>query len=258
MDRAGEQTNQWTNPRLSQTLAIGVIIAFLFPFVTVSCQGQEVATITGVQFAIGGPIEAGDGVVDSSGEDRVDREFSVLVAAVIAAASAIVAFVRAPGRTSVLILLGLGGAVSLVLFRVSLASDVAELRSAGAVVTYAWGWWLALAGFAGLVVVNGVSDSIGALSQDTLVGGPVDEFLHLKDPPGLDPPQTATRDPDAIRESPVEAFLRPKDLPDPDPPPAAPSATPEPAVDRFCRNCGARFDPQNRFCGSCGAARGAQ
>lgn len=230
MGEASEQPNQGTKPWMSQTLAVGVVIAFLLPFVTVSCEGHEVASIAGVQFAIGGPIEISDGVSDSGDEENVDIEPWATAGILLAIASAIIAFVPKRWRTGALFLLGIGGAVSLVLLRVTLETEFGELRSAGAVVTYTWGWWLAVAGFSGLVVVNGVSDPIGSMSQDTdhdkIVDGPVGSFLRLKDPPGPDPPAGGQE--------------RGRDQ----------------GVFNFCRACGTRFSTDDRFCGSCGAARG--
>lgn len=229
MDTVPDRPHGWAKP-WSKGLALGVVIAFTLPFLTVSCMGQEVMSISGIQLATGGPVDVIDDFSDSNGGDRVDLEGWATAGAILAIAAAVVAFIQTPWRGRALLFLGLGGSVSLLLLRVTLANEFAEMRSAGAVVTYTWGWWLALVGFMGLVAVNGSSEFAQGTTRSVADHAPT-------------------------QKDPVDAFIRPSHPLRPDPPPAVADTPPTQTFDKFCGTCGAPFADNDRFCGTCSAER---
>ena len=71
--------------KVSAALFIVTTICFLFPFFTVSCNGQKVATFSGVQMATGTTVERPQ-AFGSTQKERVDAEPSAAIAAICALA----------------------------------------------------------------------------------------------------------------------------------------------------------------------------
>ncbi|MBM7866050.1 hypothetical protein GTO89_06155 [Heliobacterium gestii] len=71
-----------------------ILICFLLPFVTVSCQGHEVVTLTEMQFATGSTIESPDLMTGKNQSEKIDANPFATGALVVTVAGLAVCFVR--------------------------------------------------------------------------------------------------------------------------------------------------------------------
>lgn len=114
-------------PKVSLMLFAGTLLCFLLPFVTISCGGQPVKTLTGVQLAIGTTVQQPQ-MFGPPKKQKVDSEPAAqicllfvaigLAASVIGGVSGSFAIVPA--------LCGAGGAVSLLVLRSQLMGEASQ------------------------------------------------------------------------------------------------------------------------------------
>ena len=101
------------------------LLAFLLPWVTVSCAGQTLASITGLQLATGSiqPVGNAGGMPGApTGATATPTDYSpdifVLIAAVLIVASLVVTFVMPRRRAAMIAMIGSAVAAALVIFDV--------------------------------------------------------------------------------------------------------------------------------------------
>jgi hypothetical protein len=136
---------------------VGLLSLFL-PFVSVSCQGQTVATATGVQLATG--FEANGTGASSSGfasQQSTQREGSEPMAVLaLVALIAGLAFAFWHTRPSAIwsALMGLAGVFALIRLKTKIDDDVLRQGSGLFQVDYRAGFWLLCAVFVGAIGYN--------------------------------------------------------------------------------------------------------
>jgi hypothetical protein len=149
-------------PRLAGAgwrLAFGlVLLCFFLPFFTVSCQGQPIASVRGVDLVTGAtlaPLTARDQPVGAEQRVTVPREVGALVAAAAALGGLAAGLVRLRGARVLAGVAAALGLVALLLLREQALRLASSRTSVGVTVTPEAGYWLALAGFllAGLLAL---------------------------------------------------------------------------------------------------------
>jgi hypothetical protein len=129
-----------TVKKMSWTMYLVVLICFLMPFMKISCGGQSVATVSGVQLATGFEMSTG---YDKQKVPADPKIIAVLALAGLGLISLIVfkktkaAFVTA-GGASVL------AAALLVIFKITTDNDVLKQGEGLVQVSYGAGYWGAL------------------------------------------------------------------------------------------------------------------
>jgi hypothetical protein len=136
-----------------------VLLCFCFPFTHISCQGDRVATFSGVQLVVGTRISTADmemlGQNPRSAQQKVGREFWAILA-FLSAGAGLVAFALKGQRRY------LGGAIAggagvLALLLLKLRIDDAVLKEGEGVLqaTYGGGFYLAMLVFACAAALHG-------------------------------------------------------------------------------------------------------
>ena len=92
------------------------LLCFLFPFITISCQGVKAVSLTGLQLAAGTTIEQRDPITGNAQQQRIPAETSILLVLLCTMAAGGLCF--APGRNGIL-LPALAGAAGFLLMLVA-------------------------------------------------------------------------------------------------------------------------------------------
>ena len=144
--------------RLSGFSLVAVLALFALPFLTFSCGGIEIATVTGYDLVLGGEVTADADFTGGEVEDEsqpVDVEPLVVVALAAAVAGIVVAFAMKNARLAAA--LGAVGAIALFALQFTLSSDIdaLEAEAEGLLsVGFGMGYWLSIAAFAAAAVLG--------------------------------------------------------------------------------------------------------
>ncbi|MCK9590166.1 MAG: hypothetical protein M0Q93_12500 [Terrimicrobiaceae bacterium] len=79
------------NPQLSTASYLGILIAFLLPFMDFSCQGHKIASLSGYQVAFGTTLDMKSPMDGSTKKQRIDGTPIVAVAFLLALVAAAIA-----------------------------------------------------------------------------------------------------------------------------------------------------------------------
>lgn len=160
-------------------LFAAAMLSFLFPFLTVSCQGQPLATVKGSTLVTGGSADLsvdpgmfGDDT--STGEDtELPPHPIVVLAAMLAVGGLSVAFSSAKWAQYTAAAAAALGVSSLLAFRatMSASADVRELQSSGFQLSYGTGWWAALLSFGAAGLIGGYNLRRARSADGLLDGG---------------------------------------------------------------------------------------
>jgi hypothetical protein len=110
--------------KVSPVLFLVTVLCFLLPFITVSCNGQKVATLSGTDLAFGSTVEQPQ-VFGQPVKKRVDAEPIATIAFLIAVAGIAVGFLAARVPLASAITGGLG-ALFLFILMGKLSSDIGK------------------------------------------------------------------------------------------------------------------------------------
>ena len=204
------------------------LIAFLLPFVEVSCNGQKVLSLTGTQLLAGTQIPGSGGIFGGPAQ-RIKPETSVVLAFVAGIAALVLSLLNQRRTEIAAGICGILGACSLLTLQQSIASGAPPQAMGLLHVQYEPGYFLSVvASFAGA----GLSLYL-AFAQRS----PAAAVAPTPSPPGNPPvlQVNAAYAAQASASAPAQA------LPAPGP--------------RFCTRCGQSVSADARFCAGCGAPR---
>jgi MFS superfamily sulfate permease-like transporter len=111
MPDAGASFESRSLGRFAQIARVVALLAFLLPWVTVSCAGQQVASVSGLRLATG-MVTVRNPMTGALESHSGTPNMAVLIAAVAIVLALLVGFVRM-GRSGVLARAGLSGAAAL-------------------------------------------------------------------------------------------------------------------------------------------------
>lgn len=114
------------------SFVILMIICFLLPFVTISCEGQEITTINGYELVIGKTIE------EQGQEDGIGPNPLLIVILIAMIALAIFVFTGSPRLNYIGVLLNLLCIIMLIMFKIIFTQKVKE---SGFQANYEIGYW---------------------------------------------------------------------------------------------------------------------
>ncbi|TAK18103.1 MAG: hypothetical protein EPO35_01660 [Acidobacteria bacterium] len=126
------------------------LVCFALPFAKISCQGQEVATLTGIETLTGKTVQ---GPGDSQ---KIPSDAMAIAAFIAALAGAALAF---KGMRRFAGFAGIAGVVLLFVFKSRFADKIASESQGAAVVEFGLGFWLALIGLAAGAVLGLMPDT---------------------------------------------------------------------------------------------------
>jgi len=199
--------------KISISAFVLILIFFLMPFMTVSCEGQTVETFSGFKLATGTSIDSGYGEIE-----KVNPSFPIIIAILCAVGGIVYLAAVHDAKALIPTIISAVGVVALFIFKSGAASKAAEK---GLTSSFKGGFWLTVfafivsAGFNGFVHFKGGSidnilQSLGGITggSNNSSGGSLPGNR-----PNIAPPQEA----------------------------------------RFCTECGASIASDNMFCTECGS-----
>ncbi|MGA2903716.1 MAG: zinc ribbon domain-containing protein [Candidatus Korobacteraceae bacterium] len=233
------------------------LICFLFPFIEVSCSGQKVASLSGIDLLTGthaGPVSE---MLASQG--RETKPATPVALAFLAGIAGLVMSLLKQSSTSVIGgVCGVFSAGCLLALQQSLTSGAPPEALGLIQVQYQPGYYLSVLLFFGGAAVlfysefskrPAVAAAPPSASPPVLASPPVAPMAGTPVPP---PEASYAAAAVSSSPAPTQATVEPAS---PGPAPAA-FAVPSPATvpPRFCTHCGQQLAPEARFCAKCGAA----
>lgn len=167
LQATGARLNEQTRQR-SPFMFLVIGLCFFLPFVSISCSGQDIATLSGVQLVTGAEIEVNqelnaqleetfgtEGQEVPTETEETDPSIWAIVTLAAAVVGVIVGFVM-KGRTRTIASLAAAvvGLVGLIALRVDLQGDVSEAEGL-VTIKYRIGYWLVALLFAVLAFAHG-------------------------------------------------------------------------------------------------------
>lgn len=133
--------------KLSPALFVLIIICFFMPFVNLSCSGQTIMSLTGVQLITGADIKDqnmfGETNSTQTQDDKVDAQPLALFALITALVGLGISFIRKKSLAIINVIVSALGAIFLLLLKFNLDGD-AELSGQNVItLDYQAGYWLA-------------------------------------------------------------------------------------------------------------------
>ncbi len=113
-------------------LSIVILLSLFMPWMTVTCEGQEIATLSGVNAIVGAEIEG----------EETGNIWEVAIVAVLA----LVGLAGIVLPLAVRVVISAGGLASLVFMFIRLRMEIADVGQ-GAGLTFEFGFWVALLAF---------------------------------------------------------------------------------------------------------------
>jgi hypothetical protein len=145
-----------TSSKISPLVFLGSALCFLFPFVTISCQGQKVASFTGIQLAMGTTTQQPQ-LFGRPQRKQVDPEPGASVAGLcVIVGLGLSCFALLDFRTQAGSAIAGGvGAVALLFMRAGMDDQIAKRAQGMALVSYELAFNLALLLLASAAALNG-------------------------------------------------------------------------------------------------------
>lgn len=134
------------NRRISLIFFVVVILLFILPWVTFSCSGTTVATVSGLDLVTGKQVNVPSSF-GSPSDNRIDSEPLAIVALAVAIAGVLAALVWKK-VTIARSILGIVGAVALIALKFKIDGDVSREGEGMIQASYQVGYWLSILAFA--------------------------------------------------------------------------------------------------------------
>lgn len=213
------------------------LICFLLPFVEVSCNGQKVVSLTGIQLLSGPQVGGGTGMF-AQPQQQVKPETSVVIAFVAGIAGLVLSVLKQRRTDIIGAVCGIVGGASLLALQQSILSGAPPQAMGLIQVQYQPAYFLSvLLFFAGAAVSFYVAFAKQGASTASL---PAPATPYPAPSPPASPPMLQANVSRAAPSHPQTVIMPP----------------PLPAGNlRFCSHCGQQLAADSRFCGKCGAAQ---
>lgn len=142
--------------RMSPAVYVVIFICFFLPFSHISCAGEKVATLTGVQLVTGTTIEGPSSAFGEKEEtEKIDPEPLALLTLIITIIGFGVSFLEGRKSTLFAALVGGLGSVSLLCLKAKIDNEVLREGEGILRVEYGFGFWLILLLFLFAIGLNG-------------------------------------------------------------------------------------------------------
>lgn len=153
--------------KLSPAAFAVIIICFFLPFVSITCGGQSVMTLTGIKLITGAEYKAqnmfdqqtmmDDTMGMKKEQENIDPQPMALLALLMAVAGAGLSFIRKKMTAIICAVVSVLGAVFLLLLKASLDGDIPSEAEMVVSIEYQFGYWLALLLFIAEAVLQWLS-----------------------------------------------------------------------------------------------------
>ncbi len=132
-----------------------IIVCFLLPFITVSCTGQKVRTLTGLQLVTGTSVGRQNMFGEQRRQERVRPQPYAIAAFALAIAGFAASFLRRRTIRPYLTAMSAGGALCLLLLKTKLDQDIINSGQGLLQIDYDFGYWASFILFVLSAAANG-------------------------------------------------------------------------------------------------------
>jgi len=133
--------------KLSPAIFAVALFGFFLPFVSVTCQGTRVASLTGIQLVTGTTVDQPSLSRTRSEPQKVSGEPLAVFALLCAIAGLGLSFLKSSKSSLAPALVGLAGVILLLALKVKIDNDALREGEGMLQVEYGAGFWLALLSF---------------------------------------------------------------------------------------------------------------
>lgn len=130
-----------------------IIICFFMPFLDLSCSGQKMGRVNGLQLVLGGEVET-PGMFGGTQRDRIDPEPLAISAFIAAVIGLLLSFSNRRESKALPLLAGAGGGVFLLLLKSKAENEIAREGMGILHVELEAGFWLTLVLFFVVALLN--------------------------------------------------------------------------------------------------------
>lgn len=142
--------------KVSPAVFGAILFSFFLAFFSVSCQGQKIMTLTGLQLVTGTTVQQPE-MMGPAKAKRVGGEPLAVAAFVCALVGLALSFVKGPRQTVIRAVLGAIGAFALLLLKWKLDNQILKQGEGMLHAEYETGFWLALFLYFAATVLNAVA-----------------------------------------------------------------------------------------------------
>ncbi|MFO7446466.1 MAG: hypothetical protein R6W90_08870 [Ignavibacteriaceae bacterium] len=164
--------------KFSPALFIIIIFCFVLPFINITCSGQEIMSVTGIQLITGTDYEPGEkfieeGMFDNNYQtDGIDSQPMAILALLAAIAALVLSFNRSKIAALFCMVVSVLGAFFLLLLKINLDSETAGSGEVMVKINYLFAYWFSLLVF----VAGAITEWMIYKEMDT-------EITEVKSPP---------------------------------------------------------------------------
>lgn len=128
--------------KFSPAIFIIILICFFLPFINITCQGEKVATLTGIQLVTGTTIEQPSMFGAKGKTKKVEGELMALLAFISAIVGLILSFLKNRKISLAIAIVGGVGLLFLLLLKNKLDNDMLREGQGMLQLEYSIGFWL--------------------------------------------------------------------------------------------------------------------
>lgn len=136
--------------KFSPALYALIIFCFLLPFISLSCSGQKVMTLTGLQMVTGTQIQM------VTGTQKIEAEPLAILALLTAICGLVISFMKMKNISLISVIISIAGVVFLFLLKNKLDNDIISQGQGMVEIEYEYGYWFALLLFIASAVIQGL------------------------------------------------------------------------------------------------------
>lgn len=140
--------------KISPALFGLIVICFFLPFMNISCGGQKIVTLTGLQFVTGTSVEQQDPFSGKAKSEKIESEPLAVAVFLCALAGLALSFLHSRSGTILPAIAGGAGGGLLLLFKHGMDQKVLQEGEGLIQVQYEFGFWLMLMLFLAATVMN--------------------------------------------------------------------------------------------------------
>ncbi|MBW4571923.1 MAG: hypothetical protein KME31_29095 [Tolypothrix carrinoi HA7290-LM1] len=140
--------------KISPALFTLTLICFFLPFITVSCRQEEIATLNGIDLAIGKTVRQPSIFGNQSKEEKIPADPLATIALISGVIGLGTSFIKAKKSAIAPAGAGIVGFILLLMLKSKIDSEIVKQGQGLLLVSYGFGFWLAFIFFISATFLN--------------------------------------------------------------------------------------------------------
>ncbi|MGI2908212.1 hypothetical protein [Tolypothrix sp. VBCCA 56010] len=140
--------------KISPALFTLTLICFFLPFITVSCRQEEIATLNGIDLAIGKTVRQPSIFGNQSKEEKIPADPLATIALISGVIGLGTSFIKAKKSAFAPAGAGIVGFILLLMLKSKIDSEIVKQGQGLLLVSYGFGFWLAFIFFISATFLN--------------------------------------------------------------------------------------------------------